>query len=586
MTLGRDLTAGIPLEEKGAFDGVATLDSAGKVPAAQMPAISITDTFVVASEAAMLALTAQTGDVAIRTDNTTHFILQGTDPTLIGDWVELLTAPAPVTTVHGRIGNVVGVAGDYSGIYGELGSAETVTASWEFSADIKVGNIQIGLTNDNTIDMASGQLILSCASGTMLEIQNSASTVQYQFNMDSAIFAICGAAGTSRTLQWESVGLKRWAQEATSDGETGGDAGSNMRYAAHDDLGVFIDHPFEIERKAGGEIDLRRPVAISGVVNIASASALLTGNLLVRRDSSDITIIGPNSVACIVNNDLTVNNLIPIEFCSLNASSALISSGKIGVRVTDRTVGADDSEIFFAPVIAGVITEIGTISGTGMNIAGALTLSTDLAIAEGGTGASTAATARTNLGLATVSQAEAEAGIATTTRAWTAERVKQAIAALETGGGGLGDNFVFAYDTTTQGIAVANTAQGLDFSNNGQLDGWLHTTSTSTFTCKLAVKYNVRVLINCEKSAGASQTFEAFAEFNGVEVAGSQVGADIPSSSVVAQLTLDFDFVGVVDQDLEILVAGSSTDVDILPGPSPTTATALTSATINITRVD
>lgn len=46
------------------------------------------------------------------------------------------------------------------------------------------------------------------------------------------------------------------------------------------------------------------------------------------------------------------------------------------------------------------------------------------------------AAARATLELATVAQAEAEAGTATTTRAWTAERVKQAIAALSVGGSG------------------------------------------------------------------------------------------------------------------------------------------------------
>jgi len=45
--------------------GIATLNGNGKLSAAQVPAIAITDTFVVASQVAMLALsTAETGDVA------------------------------------------------------------------------------------------------------------------------------------------------------------------------------------------------------------------------------------------------------------------------------------------------------------------------------------------------------------------------------------------------------------------------------------------------------------------------------------------------------------------------------------------
>lgn len=51
-------------------------------------------TFVVASQAAMLALAAKRGDVAVRTDITKSFVLTQTPATTLGNWQELLTADA------------------------------------------------------------------------------------------------------------------------------------------------------------------------------------------------------------------------------------------------------------------------------------------------------------------------------------------------------------------------------------------------------------------------------------------------------------------------------------------------------------
>jgi hypothetical protein len=63
----------------------------GKISTNQLPALAITDTFVVSSEFDMLNLLAQTGDVAIRTDVNKTFILRGTAPNLLSDWQEILT---------------------------------------------------------------------------------------------------------------------------------------------------------------------------------------------------------------------------------------------------------------------------------------------------------------------------------------------------------------------------------------------------------------------------------------------------------------------------------------------------------------
>lgn len=79
----------------------------GKVPSSQLPAIAITETFVVADQAARLALTCQTGDVAVQASPASTWILQGDDPSDAGDWVQMETPAAPVSSVNSQTGVVV-----------------------------------------------------------------------------------------------------------------------------------------------------------------------------------------------------------------------------------------------------------------------------------------------------------------------------------------------------------------------------------------------------------------------------------------------------------------------------------------------
>lgn len=76
--------------QRGAINGLASLDGAGLIPTSQLPALAITVPSVVASQAAMLALTAEQGDVAIRTDISKTFILATNSPTTLADWKEIL----------------------------------------------------------------------------------------------------------------------------------------------------------------------------------------------------------------------------------------------------------------------------------------------------------------------------------------------------------------------------------------------------------------------------------------------------------------------------------------------------------------
>lgn len=103
---------------KNQANGYPSLDSTGKVPQAQLPEIVATGTtYVVASQAAMLALSAAVpGSIAVRTDISQTFILTATPPSTLGNWQVLLTPTSPVTSVAGRTGTVTLSASDISGL--------------------------------------------------------------------------------------------------------------------------------------------------------------------------------------------------------------------------------------------------------------------------------------------------------------------------------------------------------------------------------------------------------------------------------------------------------------------------------------
>lgn len=86
---------------------IPVLDAFGKLVDSVIPKIAITNTFVVASQAEMLALSsALEGDVAVRTDIKKSFILKTTGYSTLANWQELLTPTDTVTSVNGSTGAV------------------------------------------------------------------------------------------------------------------------------------------------------------------------------------------------------------------------------------------------------------------------------------------------------------------------------------------------------------------------------------------------------------------------------------------------------------------------------------------------
>jgi len=93
--------------QRGAPNGVATLDGSGKIPSSQMNAIAISNTFVVGNQAERLTVPgANPGDIAVQLDISQTFILQKLPATDNGSWVRLLNNTACVTSVNNMTGNV------------------------------------------------------------------------------------------------------------------------------------------------------------------------------------------------------------------------------------------------------------------------------------------------------------------------------------------------------------------------------------------------------------------------------------------------------------------------------------------------
>lgn len=123
-------------------DGIASLVD-GKLDPGQLPALAITETFVVNTEAAMLALDCQQGDVAVRSDLQKSFILTSEPASTLSNWQELLTPADAVSSFNGRTGSVVPASGDYSPAQvgaDPAGSAAAAQAAAQSYADGKIAS--------------------------------------------------------------------------------------------------------------------------------------------------------------------------------------------------------------------------------------------------------------------------------------------------------------------------------------------------------------------------------------------------------------------------------------------------------------
>lgn len=140
--------AAIQSTEKGAANGVASLGADSKIPSSQLPSIAITDVFVVGSETAMLELTAQKGDIAVRSDLEKTYALSAEPASTLANWVLLRTPTDSVLSVAGKTGVVTLVKGDVGlgNVDNTSDLAKAVSTATQTALDAKQGALVSGTT--------------------------------------------------------------------------------------------------------------------------------------------------------------------------------------------------------------------------------------------------------------------------------------------------------------------------------------------------------------------------------------------------------------------------------------------------------
>ena len=213
---GYGITDAINTSEKGAANGVATLDSGGKLLTTQLPSLAITDSYVVANEAAMLALVAEVGDIAIRTDVSETYILQALPASTLSNWKKLATPTDTVTSVNGQTGVV------------SLSFVTSVGAT-QPAAGLTISGSPITSTGTLTFALANDLAALEGLGSTGFAVRTAADTwVQRNIAGGTGIGVTNGdGVAGAPTISLTSVGSAGTYRSVTTDAQGRVTAGTN-----------------------------------------------------------------------------------------------------------------------------------------------------------------------------------------------------------------------------------------------------------------------------------------------------------------------------------------------------------------------
>lgn len=139
-----------------AAGNIPILGSDGKLSDSVIPVIAISESHTVASEKEMLALAAQVGDIAIRTDGTGTWILKQTPASTLANWVQLKSPTDAATSVNGKTGNVTLTTSDIAEGTNQYYTQARFVAAFKASKSTDLSDSSSLVRNTDTIILDCG----------------------------------------------------------------------------------------------------------------------------------------------------------------------------------------------------------------------------------------------------------------------------------------------------------------------------------------------------------------------------------------------------------------------------------------------